>query len=87
MNPAGPVQLYVAPGKPAAVNSNVLCSQTGELLDKEGAAITGAIFLTVAGLVQLFTVTDSLYKPAAAVVILLTDGFCTTELKPFGPLH
>ena len=36
---------------------------------------------------QLLTVAVTLYSPLAAVVTLLTDGFCWAEVNPFGPLQ
>ena len=67
----------------------VLVSQTGLLLVATGAA--GIAFITTfvvpAILVQPLTVTVTEYIPAAAVVTLLSDGFCCVDVKPFGPVH
>src|SRR4029077_6453414 len=37
--------------------------------------------------VQPLTVTVTEYVPASAVVALARVGFCTAEVKPFGPVH
>jgi hypothetical protein len=37
--------------------------------------------------VQPLTVTVTEYVPASAVVALARVGFCSAEVKPFGPVH
>ena len=37
--------------------------------------------------VQAFTVMVTEYVPASAVVALPRVGFCSDDVKPFGPLH
>ena len=36
---------------------------------------------------QLFTVTVTEYVPASAVVAFERVGFCSDDVKPFGPVH
>jgi len=36
---------------------------------------------------QLLTETVTEYVPASAVVAFARDGFCSAEVKPFGPVH
>ena len=44
-------------------------------------------FVVPAAEVQPLTVIVTEYVPASAVVALLRVGFCSDELKPFGPVH
>ena len=48
-----------------------------------------AVMLTVvvAVVVQPLVVAATVYVPLARVVALLMVGFCSVELKPFGPVH
>ena len=62
---------------------------TGVLLD--GLGVDGLVFTTTdvvpAALVQPLVVTVTLYVPAIAAVTLLMLGFCSDELKLFGPVQ
>src|SRR5436190_7189 len=51
-----------------------------------GVALT-TTFVLPAALVQPLTVTVTEYVPASAVVALLRVGFCSVDVKPFGPVH
>src|SRR5438034_11630104 len=51
-----------------------------------GVALT-TTFVVPAADVQPFTVTVIEYVPASAVVALARVGFCSDEVKPFGPVH
>src|SRR5207244_10327723 len=51
-----------------------------------GLALT-TTFVVPAAEVQPFTVMVTEYVPASAVVALARVGFCTAEMKPFGPVH
>jgi TctA family transporter len=62
---------------------------TGPLF--EAAGVSG-IGLTVASTepaaeLQPLSVTMTLYVPESAVVALVIEGFCSEELKPFGPVQ
>src|SRR5436309_3528006 len=56
-----------------------------------GAGVAGAGSTTTsvvpAAEVQPLTVTVTEYVPASAVVALERVGFCSAEVKPFGPVH
>jgi len=89
VNPFGPVHEYVAPPMFDAERFSVLPAQIGLLLEAAGAAgVAFTVTLTVpAALVQPATVIVSEYVPAAAVVTLVMEGFCSDEVNPFGPVH
>lgn len=85
----GPVQEYVVIPEGPPVKFRVAPTQTGELLD---AVATGRVLITTVVVVGADEqpeelVTTRVYTPAAAVVTLLIDGFCNTELNPFGPIQ
>jgi hypothetical protein len=89
---AGPLQLYVnVPGVADDVKLIVPPEQTTGV-DVFAVAV-GAGLTVIAGVEPLPTqpvvllVTVTLYAPAAAVLALVIDGFCTVLLKPLGPLH
>jgi hypothetical protein len=44
-------------------------------------------FVEPAAEVQPLTVTVTEYEPPSAVVALARIGFCSAEVKPFGPVH
>ena len=54
-----------------------------------GVAGTGltTTFVVPAAEVQPPTVTVTEYVPASAVVAFARVGFCSEEVKPFGPVH
>jgi len=51
-----------------------------------GLALTTTLVVAAAE-VQPLTVTVTEYVPAAAVVALAIVGFCSAEVKLFGPVH
>jgi hypothetical protein len=51
-----------------------------------GVALTTTLVLPAAE-VQPFTVTVTEYVPASASVAFDFVGFCSAEVKPFGPVH
>jgi hypothetical protein len=89
VNPFGPVQEYVAPAIVFAVKFKVDPTHNGPLLPGVGADGIGYITTVVvaAGLVHPFTVTVALYVPAFAKVVFATDGFCSADVNPFGPVQ
>src|SRR5438034_5015204 len=89
VKPFGPVHEYVAPLTDAVESEIVAPSQDGPPFDAVGVA--GVAFTTTevmpAAEVQPLTVTVTEYVPASAVVALERVGFCSAEVKPFGPVH
>jgi hypothetical protein len=85
----GPVQAYVAPVTEGVDSVNNPPTQTGLLLEAVGVAGTGFTTTVVdpAALVHPPADTVTLYVPAAARVTPAIFGFCTAELKPFGPVQ
>ena len=85
----GPVHEYDATATAVVKRFSVLPEQTGVLLD--GAGVAGVAFTTTAVVptaeVHPFVVTVRLYVPLPAVVAEAIEGFCTGELKLFGPVH
>ena len=65
----------------------LLPTQTGLLLlaAADGKGFTTAAIVAVAE--QLLLVTVTVYVPLAAVAALVIVGFCSVEVKPFGPAH
>ena len=57
-----------------------------EAVGVAGVALTTTPVVPAAE-VQPLTVMVTEYVPASAVVALARVGFCSAELKPFGPLH
>src|SRR5204863_3606503 len=51
-----------------------------------GVALT-MTFVVPAADVQLLSVIVTEYAPASAVVALARVGFCSEDVKPFGPVH
>ena len=89
MKPFGPVQAYVAPATNGVESEIVAPSQYGPPLLAVGVAGVGltTTFVVPAAEVQPLTVTVTEYVPASAVVALERVGFCSAEVKPFGPVH
>ena len=89
MKPFGPVHEYVAPETVGVESEIVAPAQYGPPFDAVG--VDGIAFTTTlvvpAAEVQPFTVTVTLYVPASAIVALPRVGFCSAEVKPFGPVH
>ena len=89
MKPFGPVHAYVAPATVGVEREIVAPAQYGPPLLAVGVAGTGftTTLVVPAALVQPFTVTVTEYVPPSAVVALPRVGFCSAEVKPFGPVH
>ena len=88
-NPFGPVQLYEAPAIDDAVKFKFVPAQTAELFDAvgdDGIGLTVTLVLT-GMLVHCPVVTVTEYEPASEEVALLITGFCTDDVKPFGPVQ
>src|SRR5204863_1208816 len=89
VKPFGPVHEYVAPATVGVESAIVAPSQYGPPLDAlgvAGVALTTTLVVPAAD-VQPFTVMVTEYVPASAVVALERVGFCSDEVKPFGPVH
>jgi hypothetical protein len=84
VKPPGPVHAYVAPVTVGVESWIVAPVQYGPPFDAVG--VEGIGFTTTAvepaAEVQPFTVTVTSYVPASVAV-----GFCSDEVKPFGPVH
>jgi hypothetical protein len=89
VNPAGPVQLYVAPATVLAVRLRVEPAHMGPLLPAVGAVGIGlTVTVVVPALLEhppTLAVTE--YVPVARVVAAAIEGFCEVEVKLFGPVH
>jgi hypothetical protein len=84
----GPLHAYVAPATLGVESAIVAPAQYGPPLDAGGVA--GAFTTTVvvpAAEVQPLTVAVTEYVPASGVVALARVGFCSADVKPFGPVH
>jgi hypothetical protein len=89
VKPFGPVQAYVAPTTVGVASEMVAPSQYGPPLlavGVAGVAFTTA-FVVPAAEVQPDTVTVTEYVPASAGVAFERVGFCSADVKPFGPVH
>jgi lambda repressor-like predicted transcriptional regulator len=89
VKPFGPVQAYVAPETVGVDSTIVWPEQYGPPLlavGVAGVALTATLVVPAAE-VQPLTVTVTEYVPASAVVALDLIGFCSAEVKPFGPVH
>jgi hypothetical protein len=89
VKPFGPVHAYVAPPTVGVESAIVAFSQYGPPLlavGVAGVALT-TTFVVPAAEVQPLTVIVTEYVPASARVALLRVGFCSAEVKPFGPVH
>src|SRR3954467_15880721 len=89
VKPFGPVHAYVAPLTVGVLSWIVAPSQYGPPLlavGVAGMALT-TTFVVPAADVQPFTVMVTEYVPASAVVALPRVGFCSDDVKPFGPVH
>ena len=64
-------------------------THTGELLEAvaTGVGLMTTVVLTGAEVQFDEEVTTTVYTPAAAVVTLEMDGFCSEEVKLFGPVQ
>src|SRR3954467_14004358 len=89
VKPFGPVHAYVAPATVGVKSAIVAPSQYGPPFDAVGVAgiaLTTTLVVPAAE-VQPLTVTVTEYVPASARVALVPVGFCSAEVKPFGPVH
>src|SRR5919205_543180 len=89
VQPFGPVQAYVAPETNGVESEMVAPSQYGPPFDAvgvAGVALTTTLVVPAAE-VQPLTVTVTEYVPPSATVALARVGFCSDEVKPFGPVH
>src|ERR1043165_9786267 len=89
VKPFGPVHAYVAPLTDDVESEIVAPAQYGPPLvavGVEGMALT-TTFVVPAAEVQPLTVMVTEYVPASAVVAFARVGFCSAEVKPFGPVH
>src|SRR5947207_8646352 len=89
VKPFGPVHEYVAPLTVGVDSEIVAPSQYGPPLFAAGVAGIGLTMTVVepAAVVQALTVMVTEYVPASAVVALVRVGFCSADVKPFGPVH
>ena len=89
MKPFGPVHAYVAPVTNAVESEIVAPAQYGPPLlavGVDGTALTTTLVVPAAE-VQPLTATVTEYVPASAVVAFDLVGFCSEDVKPFGPVH
>src|SRR4029079_13316214 len=85
----GPVHAYVAPLTVGVEREIVAPAQYGPPLlavGVAGVALT-TTFVVPAADVQPLTVTVTEYVPASAIVAFARVGFCSAEVKLFGPVH
>src|SRR4051795_3037493 len=89
VKPFGPVHAYVAPATVGVESAIVAPAQYGPPLDAVGVAGVGLTVTEVepAAEVQPLTVTVTEYVPASPVVAFVRVGFCSADVKPFGPVH
>src|SRR3954463_10624443 len=89
VKPFGPVHAYVAPATVGVESEIVAPSQYGPPFDAVGVAGVGftTTFVVPAAEVQPLTVIVTEYVPPSAVVAFERVGFCSAEVKPFGPVH
>src|SRR3954452_24928189 len=90
VKPPGPVQAYVAPATTGVESAIVAPSQYGPPFDAVGVAgigLTMTLVVPAAAEGQPLTVIVTEYVPASASVAFARVGFCSAEVKPFGPVH
>src|SRR5438132_1284014 len=89
VKPFGPVHEYVALATDGVEREIVAPAQYGPPLLAVGVAGVALTTTEVvpAAEVQPLTVTVTEYVPASAVVAFARVGFCSAEVKPFGPVH
>src|SRR5436305_1756618 len=89
VKPFGPVHAYVALATSGVESEIVEPSQYGPPLAAAGVAgvaVTATLVVPAAEL-QPPAVTVTEYVPASAAVAFARVGFCSVEVKPFGPVH
>ena len=79
----------MAPATVGVLSEMVPPTQYGPVFDAVGVAGAGltTTFVVPAAELQLPTVTTTEYVPLLAVVALAIVGFCSAEVKLFGPVH
>jgi len=89
VKPFGPVHEYVALATVGVESEIVAPSQYGPVLLAVGVVGIGLTMTLVvpAAEMQPLTVTVTEYVPASAVVAFERVGFCSDDVKPFGPVH
>jgi hypothetical protein len=89
VKPFGPLQAYVAPATVGVDSEIVELSQYGPPFVAAGVAavVLTTTFVLPAGDVQPDAVTITEYVPPSAAVAFGLVGFCSVEVKPFGPLQ
>src|SRR3954464_13668096 len=87
--PFGAVPASVAPGTVGGESAIVAPSQYGPPFDAVGVAGVAltTTFVVPAAEVQPETVIVTEYVPPSATAALVRVGFCSAEVKPFGPVH
>src|SRR2546423_80014 len=90
VKPFGPVHAYVAPATVGVESEIALPSQNGPPLAAVGVAgiaVLTTTFVVPAAEVQPPMVMVTEYVPASAAAAFARVGFCSAEVKPFGPVH
>src|SRR5260221_535463 len=89
VKPPRPVQAYAAPPTVGVESEIVPPAQYGPVFDAVGVAGIGLTTTLVvpAADVQPLTVMATEYVPASAAAALERVGFCSAEVKPFGPVQ
>src|SRR5213075_3059288 len=89
VKPFGPVHEYVAPLTVGVFSWIVWPEQYGPVFDAVGVAGIGLTTTLVepAAEAQVLTVMVTEYVPASAVAAFVRVGFCSADVKPFGPVH
>src|SRR3954452_4477197 len=83
----GPVQAYVAPVTIGVESAIVSLTQYGPPLLAGAAPLPSTTVVVPAAELQPLTVTVTAYVPKSAAVALARVGFCSAEVKPFGPVQ
>src|SRR5690242_8663015 len=89
VKPFGPVHAYVEPVTAGVDSAIVPPAQYGPPFVATGVAADAltTTFVLPASEVQPAVVTITEYVPESLVAALAMVGFCSAEVKPFGPLH
>ena len=89
VKPFGPLHEYVAPLTSGVESWMVAPAQYGPVFDAVGVAGVGftTTLVVPAAELQPLTVIVTEYVPASAVAAFERVGFCSDDVKPFGPVH
>jgi len=90
LNPSGPVQLYDAPVMVDAFRFNVWPSHSGLLVVITGAAgnvLMLTCVLPADDMLHPVVTAVTLYSPALDILTVSSDGFCSDDANPFGPVQ